>query len=181
MALNRRRAGRLALDRGRASERDVGRRLNAWAGGLYTFHRRGLGHQGVEDLVVQGGPPAWPFVISVKSERGPSLAGLLERAAAGQPMPWWPELELAHVARGLSHPEALAASRARAWLVWRSGGVRRWLLSCWSLGALQVPVRVTLLPTPAGWPRFTMQLDAFLEAVKVGQAIAAIADGWGQP
>ncbi len=178
--MNRRRAGRLAVDRGRASERDVARRLSAWAGGLYAFHR-GLGHKSIEDLVVEGGPPAWPFTISVKSERGPSLAGLLERAAAGQPMPWWPELEHAHVGRGVTHPEALAADRARAWLIWRSGSTRRWLLSCWSLGANQTPVRMMFLPTPAGWPRFTMQLDAFLDAVTIEQAIAAIADGWGQP
>ena len=74
-----------------------------------------------------------------------------------------------------------AVARERAWLVWRSGASTRWLLSCWSLGALQAPVRFAILPTPPGWPRFTMQLDALLYTVKIQEAVAAIAEGWGQP
>jgi len=174
----RRRPAQQSVDRGREAERDVARRFNRWAGGAYTFKRRGLGHASVADLVVDGGPPAWPFVISVKAAAGPSLAALLERASAGEPLPWWRELEGKGVE--LAQPELVERHRARAWLVWRSGGSPRWLLSCWSLGALQAPVRLTFLPTPAGWPRFTLALALFLETVKVEHAMAAIAEGWGQ-
>lgn len=159
----------------------MARRLTRWAHGLYTFRRVGLGQRGVRDLGVAGGPPAWPFIISVKSQRGPGLAQLLHRAGAGAPLAWWVEFE--RLGGALATPDlvALAAGRASAWLVWRSAPSPRWLLSCWSLGALQTPIRWTLLPNPAGWPRFTMALDAFLTSVTVEQAIAAIGEGWGQP
>lgn len=178
-------AGRLAVNRGRQAEGDVARRLTRWAHGLYTFRRLGLGQRGVGDLVVEGGPPAWPFCISVKSPRGPTLGQLLHRAGAGAPLAWWLELERRGGALAtpdlVANSETLAACRASAWLVWRSAPSPRWLLSCWSLGALQTPIRWTLLPNPAGWPRFTMALDAFLAGVTVEQAIAAIGEGWGQP
>lgn len=183
-------AGRLAVNRGRQAEGDVARRLTRWAHGLYTFRRLGLGQRGVGDLVVEGGPPAWPFCISVKSPRGPALGQLLHRAGAGAPFAWWLELErrgwldIERQGGVLTPPDlvanSLAANRASAWLVWRSAPSPRWLLSCWSLGALQTPIRWTLLPNPGGWPRFTMTLDAFLTGVTVEQAIAAIGEGWGQ-
>ena len=177
--MNRQRAGRLAVNRGRQAEQQIARRLTRWADGLYTFKRRGLGHASRADLIVEGGAPAWPFVISVKSARGPSLAALLQQCDAGGVFGWWRELEGRD--EELSQPELVARNRARAWLIWRSGSSPRWLISCWSLGGHHVPVRMVLMPAPAGWPRFTMLLDNLLERVTIRHAIAAIASGWGEP
>jgi hypothetical protein len=155
---------RLDVDQNGAGvvERDAVRRLTRWAAGLYKFQldRRS------ELLRVDGGPPVWPFRIRVRAGLGPSLAALLDLAGAGAPLPWWAELQS-------------QAPRESAWLIWRSAPSRRWLLSCWSLGALHVPVRFAVLPTTPGWPRFTVALDAFLYTVKVEQVVAAIAEGWG--
>ncbi len=168
-----------SLDRGRRAEQDVAARLTRWAAPVYRFTRRGLGHAGVADLVVASAPsvPVWPFTISVKSARprwAASVPALLARADAGEQWSPWAELE------GPPGPEQ-AARRAAAWLIWR---VRRgpWLLSCSTLGGLAMPPRLVIAPTPAaGWPRFTMLLDAALAALPLDQVLAALADGWGRP
>lgn len=160
------RVTKASLEKGRRAEQAVARMLSAWAEPCYTFRRRGLGHAGVADIIavsLSEGPrfPAWPFVISVKSEEGPTLASMLVRARHGQPWGWWQELELA----------------GGGWLIWRSSRV--WLISCATLGALEMPPRLAILPHCPGWPPFTMHFAELLAVVPIGAAVAAIADGWG--
>ncbi len=161
------RAGLRSLDKGRRAERDIVRRLNRWGFGWWRFGRRGLGHAGVADVVATADPGvlAWPFVVSVKAERGPTLRAVLERATAGRRWPWWEELL-----------GAVPAEPERAWLVWRADGA--WLLSCDFLWGAEVPPRVTVLPERLGWPRFTMLFDALLARVGPDDVARIAADWW---
>jgi hypothetical protein len=167
---------RNSVDKGRRTEQEIARLLTQWATPLYLFQRRGLGHAGQGDLVVTAELAAapWPFTISIKSQQGPTLAVMLARAHAGLAWPWWRELE------ATDEESEIMARRMRAWLIWRSGFT--WMLSVWTLGALQMPVRLALLPPPLyGWPRFTIALKHFLQDVTIDDVVKAIVEGWGQP
>lgn len=152
---------RHSLDKGRRTEREVARRLTRWAAGRWLFRRRGLGHAGVPDLVVEPGARGvpWPFAVSVKAGRGPTLGVMLVRAAAGLGWPWWQQV-------------ASVAGSERAWLVWKQPD-GAWLLSCgalWGVIAANPPRAVGAFPPPmtliaSGWPPFTVPLDAFLKVV----------------
>lgn len=173
-----------AAAKGRRAEKAIAYRLSRWATPHYLFRRRGLGHAGVADLIVDtiAGPP-WPFTISVKSAQGPTLPAMLERIRHGRVWPWWAELEIGQrlplnaELELVGESALLERNRVRAWLIWRSAAT--WMLSCWTLGGLTVPPRLTILPLGPGWPAFTMRLDDFLAGVSIEAAMTAIADGWG--
>lgn len=176
---------RRSLDKGRRTEREVARRLTRWAAGWWIFRRRGLGHAGLPDLLAAPGvlntdALPWPFVLSVKAGRAPTLATLLAWARTGMAWQWWQEVASA------------APEPGRAWLVWKSGPT--WLLSCGALWGLSPPPTFSLFAavsaiqgmgtvassSAADWPRFTMVLDALLEATppeKVAEIARLVAAG----